>query len=80
MLNDQLVTLEKYQPIVNYLNHSRIPKKGWHCLLELDKEHGVHIFGARTPMIAVTFSLSLLEEKKFGNFIITDTGDIEKTR
>lgn len=78
MLNNQLVTLEKYQPIINYLNHSRIPKKGWHCHLELDREHIIHIFGANTPQIAITLALSLLEQKKFGHFIITDTGNIKE--
>lgn len=82
MLNDQLIKLEKYKPLLNYLDYITTPKIGWHCLLSLktnrELEHDVHIFGANTPQIAINVALELLESNEFGHFIITDTGDIEK--
>jgi hypothetical protein len=87
MLNDQLIALKKYKPLLNYLDYTTTPKIGWHCLLSLktdgeqrEFEYDVHIFGANTPQIAINTAFKLLEKNNFGHFIITDTGDIEKMR
>lgn len=79
MLNDQLLKLEKYHPIVNYLdgitNGTGI--KGWHCLLE--RGNGMlHVFGATTPQIAVNVAEELLNKGKKGYYKVDIDGEAKE--
>lgn len=82
MLNDKLVELEKYSPIINYLEkdlkvYGNI--EGWHCALRTTEVcKMVHVQGAKSPQIALNEAVKLLENEQYGNYKIDDMGNVVK--
>lgn len=82
MLNDQLVTLEKYKPVINFISETpeHIPR-GWHSSITFNPirtYYNIHVYGANSPQIAINVLLELFKNKKTGSFKINELGNPER--